>query len=310
MSSLEHTVLEIDSDGIRIDLYISDYLGLFSRSQVKARVEKVTLNAKEVKISKKVHTGDTLSISYSDVQPISLEPEKMELTVLFENEHILVIDKPQGLVVHPGNGNWSGTLLNGVLWHCKELQKNFPDPSVRPGIVHRLDKETSGVIIVAKNPLAHEFVSNQFRKRRVKKKYIAIVKGMPPEQEGIIETFIERDSHNRKRFTTTKSRGKMATTYYKLIRGFAGYSLILLLPKTGRTHQLRVHMKSINCPILGDELYGRKDQNFPHTRLLLHAASIVFRVPFEKKKTKFKTEVPKRFKTALKEIRMLSQSAH
>jgi 23S rRNA pseudouridine1911/1915/1917 synthase len=308
MNSLDHTVEEADSGGIRIDRYISDVLRLFSRSQVKIRVKKVVVNDKEVKISKKLRSGDRLSIFYSDPPPVDLIPEKMDLTILFEDEQILVMDKPQGVVVHPGSGNRTGTLINGIIWYCEEIKNNFSDMPIRPGIVHRLDKETSGLILVAKNPRALEFIGNQFRKRKVKKVYAAIVKGTPPEQEGIIETFIARDPHHRRRFMCTKRRGKKAITSYTLKRELGGYSLVALKPSTGRTHQLRVHMKYINCPIVGDELYGRSDQHFPSMRMMLHAYSIALKIPFEKKITRFKSPLPERFRKAILEIKKLMLS--
>jgi 23S rRNA pseudouridine1911/1915/1917 synthase len=303
MNCIHHTVEEIDPLGMRIDRYISDVLKLFSRSQVKTRVDKLLLNNKEIKISKKIQQGDNLVIYYSDPPPLDLVPEKMDLTIVFEDKNTIVIDKPQGLVVHPGTGNRTGTLLNGVLDHCHELIDNFSDTSLRPGIVHRLDKDTSGIIVVAKNPEAHEFLSNQFRKRRVKKIYIAIVKGSPPEQEGVIETLIERDFMQRKRFMCSTKHGKKAVTFYRLLKSYDNYSIMLLAPKTGRTHQLRVHMKHLNCPIVGDPIYGRKDHHFPEASLMLHAVSIRLSIPFEKKRTKFKSPVPLRFKLIVKALK-------
>ncbi len=303
MSSLEHTVTETDASGMRIDVYISDVLRLFTRSQVKVRVDKILVNDKEAKISRKLNSGDKIEVFYSNPPPVDLLPEKMDLSIIHEDDRILVIDKPQGLVVHPGSGNMSGTLLNGVIHHCKDLLANFEGTPIRPGIVHRLDKETSGLIIVAKNPEALEYMSNQFRKRRVRKVYVAIVKGKPPEQEGTIETFIERDPRHRKRYACSRTRGKKAITTYTLKRDYGDYSLVVLKPSTGRTHQLRVHMRHINCPIVGDDLYGRKDQLFPNARLMLHAYSIALRIPFEKKRRKFRSAIPGRFKEVIRELR-------
>jgi 23S rRNA pseudouridine1911/1915/1917 synthase len=291
---------------MRVDSYISDVLGVLTRSQLKSRVEKVLINGREVKLARRIHSGDELSLSYNDPLPSLLVPEKMELRILFENENSLALDKPQGIVVHPGSGNRTGTLLNGIVWYCREVQKSFPDDSLRPGIVHRLDKETSGVVVVAKNPEAYEFLCNQFRKRRVKKKYIAIVKGKPPAQEGRIETFIARDPRNRKRFTCSNTKGKKAITTYELVRTYDGYSLLRLFPLTGRTHQLRVHMKRAGCPILGDDVYGRKDRRFPEVRLLLHAITITLTMPFEKTERSFRAPLPERFREVIREIRTSS----
>jgi 23S rRNA pseudouridine1911/1915/1917 synthase len=306
MNCINHRVEEIDSEGIRIDQYISDKIIHCTRSQVKSRVKKALVNEKEVKLSKKVHTGDLIEVSYEDPPPLDLIPEKMDLAVIFENDRIIALDKPQGIVVHPGSGNITHTLLNGIIWYCKEIEKNFPDSPLRPGIVHRLDKETSGVILVAKNPESLEFLGNQFRKRRVNKKYLAIVKGTLPEQEGIIDTLMQRDPRNRKRFIASTGKGKRAITQYRLVRAYGGYSLVLLKPQTGRTHQLRVHMKHINCPILGDDLYFRQDPHFPDARLMLHAFSISFRIPFEREKTTLKSPIPGRFRSTLRKLRLIS----
>jgi 23S rRNA pseudouridine1911/1915/1917 synthase len=292
---IECVVDRSEHTGMRVDVYISEILGLCSRSQIKGRITSVIIDGKETKLSRKVKLGDRFEIRYADPPPLDLVPEKMNLVVLFENAHVIVIDKPQGLVVHPGSGNWSGTLLNGILHHCEELKENFSGSPVRPGIVHRLDKETSGVIIVAKDPETHEFLSNQFRKRRVRKTYAAIVKGTPPEPEATIETFIERDSKQRKRFTCSEKHGKHAVTDYRLVRFFPGYSLVRLRPRTGRTHQLRVHMVRIACPILGDPLYSRKDRRFPEATLMLHAYSLSIKIPGEKKKRRFVSRLPDRF---------------
>ena len=221
-----------------------------------------------------------------------------------------MIDKPQGLVVHPGSGNRSGTLVNAVLFHSRQLAEGFPPEDPRPGIVHRLDKETSGVIIVAKSPAAHHFLAGQFQERTVRKRYIAVVQGRLPSDNGRIETRLARDPRDRKRFACVLSGGKLAVTRYRVLRTFAAgrdvYTYVLLAPRTGRTHQLRLHMRHVGCPILGDSLYGRHDARFPGASLSLHARSLAIRLPGENTTRMFSAPVPPRFRSLLTELQSFS----
>jgi 23S rRNA pseudouridine1911/1915/1917 synthase len=196
------------------------------------------------------------------------------------------VNKAQGMVVHPGAGNHSGTLANALLGRRlkqgrgpEEARGHGPFPDKRLGIVHRLDKDTSGVIIAAYDDEALAFLSGQFKERRAKKIYAAIVKGTPPGPQGKIDTRIARDSRDRKRFAVSPDRGRIALTQYKLIGEFDGYSLLLIKPRTGRTHQIRVHLSYLGCPILGDPVYGRRDTRYPDATLMLHAKSLSIAVP-------------------------------
>ena len=286
--------------GTRLDSYIADTLGLFTRSQAKRRIRKLLVNGRPAKLSKRIQPGDLLELEYSEAPSTELLPEDIPLTILFEDANVLVIDKPQGLVVHPAVGNWTGTLVNALLYHCARLMERFPEERARPGIVHRLDKDTSGLIITAKSSESREFLARQFRLRRVGKQYIAIVRGEPPEERGRIESLIARDRRNRKRFRVVRTggRGKKAITLYRVLKRKSGHTLLSLRPRTGRTHQLRVQLASLGCPIVGDALYGGLAAygGRPAVPLLLHAYRLRLRLPGEKEPRTFRAPLPARFK--------------
>jgi 23S rRNA pseudouridine1911/1915/1917 synthase len=269
---------------LRLDRYIAEYLRLLSRSQIKAKKLRAVVNGKEVKVSRLIKSGDLLELRWPDPEPETLLPEDIPLDIIYEDARLVVVNKVQGMVVHPGAGNHSGTLANALLG--RRLKRNGERAETREpfldrrlGIVHRLDKDTSGVIIAAYNDETLAFLSAQFRERRTRKIYAAIVKGSPPAPRGRVDTRIARDSRDRKRFTVSKDRGRIALTQYKLVKELGEYSLLLLKPRTGRTHQLRVHLKYLGCPILGDPVYGRGDPRFPDATLMLHAKSLSIAMP-------------------------------
>lgn len=292
---LETRIEDPGLSGVRIDRYIADHLGLFSRSQVKSRVCKVMINGKDTRLGKRIKIGDVLTLYYAEAPPLDVQPENIPLDIVFEDDQVIVVNKPQGMVVHPGSGNPTGTLVNALLFHCSELKRTFEEEPVRPGIVHRLDRDTSGVIIAAKSAAAHQFLTSQFRTGTVRKLYIAVVKKSPPESRGKIETGIVRDLRDRKRFRCTPAGGKKSVTLYRVINSYAGYTLVALRPKTGRTHQLRVHMLSIGCPILGDPVYAGKDNHYPHATLMLHALSLSIRLSGDEEPRTFRAPIPERF---------------
>jgi 23S rRNA pseudouridine1911/1915/1917 synthase len=283
----------------RVDTYVAEHAKLFSRSQFKRRVVSLLVNGKAVKPSKHLHRGDTLEIVFNDEPQLKVEAESIALDVLFEDANVLVVNKAQGMVVHPASGNWSGTLVNAIIGHCSAIKNSFAPGEARPGIVHRLDKDTSGVIITAKNPESREFLSQQFRKRRVGKRYVAVVQGEPPRSKDRIDTWIGRDPHNRKRFTSLVSdnTGKRAVTDYRAIRKFGSYTLVSLRPRTGRTHQLRVHMAHLGCPIVGDRLYGWKARGASARTLMLHAHTLRLLIPGEQLPRTFRAPLPDRFRS-------------
>jgi len=309
VSSLKHAEARIDDpawEGIRLDAFVSECLGLFSRSQAKARIVEARVNEKPVRIAKKLKSGDLVAVDYRDAPPPDVTPQDIPLAIVFENDEVIVIDKPQGMVVHPGSGNPSGTLVNALLFHCAGLQSSFGGEDPRPGIVHRLDKETSGVIIAAKNARAHESLSLQFKTRKARKLYLALLIGSPQADQGRIETRIIRDPNHRKQFICAKAGGRIAITDYRILRRFGGHALAALSPRTGRTHQLRAHMRHMGTPILGDPIYARKDPLFPDATLMLHAKRLEIAIPGEDLPRRFVAPLPERFKTALIRLQSLS----
>jgi len=290
---------------VRLDRYVSENLRLLSRSQIKVRNLTAIVNGKEVKLSRSVKQGDSINLSWDDALPLNIIPQDIPLDIIYEDNNCIVVNKVQGMVVHPGAGNRQGTFANAL--YFRRLNKfggaippDVPN-QVRPGIVHRLDKDTSGIIIAAYNDEAHVFLAEQFKTRKTRKNYIAIVKGRPSELKGRIETFITRDPKDRKKFAVSQN-GKNAITYYKVIKSWGTYSLLLLRLKTGRTHQLRVHMRHIGHPILGDPIYGSSDNLFPETTLMLHSKSLALILPGETGEKVFSSPVPQRFEEVMEKL--------
>ena len=295
----------------RLDTYVSKNLESFSRSRLKNGVEKILLNDKIAKLSAKVNNGDKIFIQWQDPIPEALIPENIPLEILYEDENVTVVNKKQGMVTHPACGNWSGTLVHALLYHWGITESKLDEKAGnhRRGIVHRLDKDTSGIIICAKNFNSEEWLQNQFKDRRVKKEYIAIVKGVPKEKSGSVKINMIRDSKNRKKFTTTddSSKGKFSHTVYRCIATYGNYSLMKLKLKTGRTHQIRVHMKYLGCPILGDPIYGTKDTLFDSATLMLHSKTLGIRLPQNEDFTTFDSSVPILFKKVMQKLHKMYQ---
>jgi 23S rRNA pseudouridine1911/1915/1917 synthase len=286
--------------GTRIDKYLAGLDGLCTRSQLKTALRRVAQNGKAVKVSKTVRPGDILEIEFAPPEPPRYAAQEIALDILYEDARVIALNKPRGMVVHPGNGVAGGTLVQGLLYHVRGLAQSFPGEPLRPGIVHRLDKDTSGVVVAAKDPEALEYLANQFRGRSVKKRYLAIVRGRLPEMRGIIAGHIRRDPRRRRRFVHARAGGKPAETRYRVLAERGGYSLVGLAPKTGRTHQLRVHMKALGCPILGDPLYGRRDEHLPGVPLMLHARRLSLVLPGEETPRTFKAPLPEDFSHTLR----------
>ena len=307
MKSSRYKIFSVDKDNIRIDIFLSSKIEGFSRSKIKKLIVdgKVLIDNQTVKPSLILNQGQKISCDLEIQEKENvLEPQKIEFDIIFEDNHFIVINKPAGLVVHPGNGNHSNTLANGLLFYLKDISTLDP---FRPGIVHRLDKDTSGIIITAKNESALQSLSKLFEKRKVEKEYKAMVWGFP-EDKGVIKNYIQRDVRNKTAFRVSNTTGREAITNYEVIENFGPLSLVSLYPSTGRTHQLRVHMKSIGHSIFSDEKYSGGNKNIKsfHTkyssilrrcfkiarRQMLHASSIKFIHPFTCKKLKFKTNLP------------------
>ncbi|MCQ2604011.1 MAG: RluA family pseudouridine synthase [Spirochaetia bacterium] len=302
MQKLILTVEDLESSR-RADCYIAENSDL-TRSRLKADGCTVRINGTEAKLSKNVCNGDEITVEIPDPRNMDeIVSEPMDLDIIYEDDNVIVLNKQQGVVVHPAAGNFTGTLVNGLLYHSHELEEEFEEDTVRPGIVHRLDKDTSGVLIVAKNAAAHEFLSRQFRDRVTCKTYVAIVRGKLPSRHDMIETYLTRDRQNRKKFTVPSGeKGKFASTEYTVIKEFDRYTYCSLQPHTGRTHQLRVHMQYLNVPILGDPLYSRKDSRFPDAALMLHARRLEIFIPGVEEKQVFEAPVPQRFLDILSEL--------
>ena len=281
-NAIEKHEFIVSQTSIRLDQFLTKQLPNYSRSKIQQFIKlgQVTINGEISKPSFVLQGDEIVECTFQQASQESLiEPEQMDLDILFEDEHLVVVNKPAGLVVHPGSGNWSGTLLNGLKYHFHTLSRT---DSKRPGIVHRLDKETSGVILIAKTDRAHDHISHQFSDRSVKKEYIALAWGKM-DKVGIIKGEINRHPRDRQIFKVVKSDGRDALTYYELLENLAPLSLVKLTPKTGRTHQLRVHLKYIGHPIFQDQAYGAslklaRSFHVKYTQLLNRLGKIINRV--------------------------------
>jgi 23S rRNA pseudouridine1911/1915/1917 synthase len=331
LGSARHWCSVVEGAGCaRVDGYIARAAaGILSRSQLKARGAIIRVNGKPVKPSRSLASGDRVEVDWIDEPSPGIEPEDIPLSVLYEDERAIVVDKAQGMVTHPGNGNRRGTLANALLGRllgaggappvAAELDAlvpglktpDFQAPGFRAGIVHRLDKDTSGVMIAAKDAQTQAFLAAQFKDRLVRKEYLAITRGIPSPREGRISDRLGRDRRDRKRFAQVESGGKIAVTDYRVIEAWEptaadrGYALVALRPKTGRTHQLRVHLALLGTPILGDPIYGARDPRFPSATLMLHAFRLKISLPGEVAPRLFRAPVPERFKI---QARALGQS--
>lgn len=287
--------------GLRIDKILSARFPHFSRSyfQYLLNAGYVLLNGQPVKKRASPLPKDEIEVYFEITPELTLEPEPMAFQILFEDEHFLVVNKPAGLVVHPAPGHWNGTFVNGLLAHCKHLEASG-DP-LRPGIVHRLDKETSGVLLAAKTKEAHQKASDLFASRQMEKVYLAICCGRPPS--GVINAPIGRHPVHRKEMTV-KPDGKEAVSHVQVAAFNHQLSLALIRPKTGRTHQIRVHLKHVGHPILGDTVYGsaRMNQSLAPPRLLLHAYQLSFTHPFTNEAIKLSAPLPDDMKHWVKNL--------
>jgi 23S rRNA pseudouridine1911/1915/1917 synthase len=317
MPSFSDTVEYPLPSGLRLDRYIAERLKILTRSQIKARKLEARLNGRAVKISHVLKGGEKMELSWLESESSFLFPQDIPLEVIYEDERVIVVNKAQGMVVHPGAGNSQGTLANALLYRKLKSAGRLPDflpddyftcgpAGLRPGIVHRLDKDTSGVIIAAWDDEALAFLSEQFKERKARKTYAALVQGCPRDNEGCIEKRIARSRRDRKAFTVSDTEGRKSLTYFKVVRSYGKYSLLLLRPKTGRTHQIRVHLKYLGNPVLGDPVYGLRDSVFPASTLMLHAKRLTLVLPpcghKPSRKDTFKTPLPERFRQIIRAL--------
>ena len=291
----------VEQPGIRLDKFVSENCPGLSRSQAQKLIDDglVTVGGLMEKTSYKIEIGEKIEIAIPPPAPTGLLPEAIPIKIIYEDDDLLVIDKPAGLTVHPAPGHPSHTLVNAVLSHLSKIEDE--NDVVRPGIVHRLDKDTSGVMLVAKNNVTLTNLSDQFKSRSIKKVYITLVKGIIKPEKGVIDAPIGRDSGDRKKMAVNgESRGRQARTNYRVLRYVGKNSLLEINPETGRTHQIRVHLAAIGYPVFGDITYGKKSAFL--NRQFLHAHRIGFYLPSSGKFVEFESPLPEDLQKALKEL--------
>jgi len=273
---------------MRLDRYLTQVLPQFSRAYLQKLIGQgyILVNGQRAKANQRLSKGDRITV---ELPPLPVHPlaEPIPLTIIYEDEGILVIDKPAGLTVHPAPGHPSHTLVNAVLAHCPGLAMS--NELMRPGIVHRLDKDTSGLIVIAKNDFAREYLAAQFKSRTVTKGYLVLIRGRLSPEQGIIEAPIGRDPHNRRKMAIVEA-GKEASTQYQVRKYLDSYTLVEVTPLTGRTHQIRVHLSAIGCPVVGDPIYGIKAAYL--SRQFIHAYRLGFHLPSTKQYQEFTSPLP------------------
>ena len=307
MSNLILSVEE-DQEGLRIDKFLSEASDTLSRSYIQKLIQdgNLTVNLKPVKSNYKVKNDDQIVLIVPENMQPEIVAENIPLDIVYEDRDLLVVNKPKGMVVHPAAGHYSGTLVNALMYHCTDL--SGINGVLRPGIVHRIDKDTSGLLVCAKNDFAHSFLSDQLKVHSITRVYEAIACGTFKESSGTVNAPIGRSVNDRKLMAINEKNGKNAVTHYEVIRSFSKYSHISCRLETGRTHQIRVHMKSINHPLLGDTIYGGKLSEFklngqPLEGQTLHAKVLGFIHPRTNEYMEFTSELPDYFKTLLETLR-------
>ena len=289
----------------RLDKFLAAGLPEFSRSRLQDLIREgfVTVGGSVVQKTGKVLESETVvQVRIPPPEPSNLSPEAIPLDILFESDDLMVVNKPAGMVVHPSAGHLSGTLVNAALSHAPGMEGVGGEQ--RPGVVHRLDKDTSGLILLAKNDLAHRWLQNQFRERKAQKTYLALVDGSPPTPTGRIEAPIGRDPRVRKKMAVVvEGKGREAVSEYRAVERFSAHTLLEVHPITGRTHQIRLHLAFIGCPVAGDTIYGRRHSTLPLDRHFLHAARLTIRLRGEKEPRTFFAPLPQELEAILEQLR-------
>lgn len=293
--------LIVEDEKGRLDKYISEQISDLSRTRVKELIDddKILVNGKKEKPSYKVTSQDQIIVEIPKKEPLNLEPENLNLDIVYEDDDVIVVNKPQGMVVHPAAGHPDHTLVNGLLYHTRDLAKS-PE-GFRPGIVHRIDKDTSGLLMVAKNDKARESLEKQLAAKTNKREYLALVHGNFDTQSGVINAPIGRNPYNRKQMAVNPN-GKQAVTHFQVLEQFKDYSLVKCVLETGRTHQIRVHMKYIGHPLAGDPLYGPK-KTLKGNGQFLHAETLGFEQPSTGEWLEFSCPIPPIFQRQLDNLR-------
>lgn len=299
--SAELEAFELE-EGIRLDIGVTDVLGK-SRSFVQGLIsqECVKVNGSPKKANYKVRQGDKIEVETPTLRESTADPENIPLDILYEDEDVLVVNKRQGMVVHPAPGAWTGTLVNALLYHCHNL--SGINGVLRPGIVHRIDKDTSGILVVAKNDIAHQGLAAQLKAHTMSRKYLTLVHGLLLEPSGTVDAPIGRDPSNRKRMAVVMQNSKAAVTHYTVLERFRETTYLEVRLETGRTHQIRVHLLFVKHPVLGDPVYGTKKNPFGLSGQMLHAAHLGFEHPRSGKWMEFDAPLPKVFANLLGKLR-------
>ena len=299
---METYIVKQEEQGKRLDTYVANQNNELTRTAAQRLVEqeKILVNRKKQKVAYKVIEGDIVTVEESEAKPIELKAQEIPLDIIYEDKDIIVVNKPKGMVVHPANGNPDGTLVNAIMAICKDSLSGIGG-EIRPGIVHRLDKDTSGLLIVAKNDKAHVNMSEQIKNHEVKKTYIALVRGIVKENEATIDMPIGRSNSDRKKMTVTKN-GKNAVTHIKVLKRYDKYTLLEINIETGRTHQIRVHLSHIGYPIIGDCTYSNGKNEFGVVGQCLHAKCLEFKHPVTGKEMKLEAPLPDYFENILKKL--------
>lgn len=287
----------------RIDAYMAEKYNDISRVAIQRLIEtgKILVNGKKVKASYKVQVNDKITMEEEKAVEIELKAQDIPVEIIYEDRDIIVVNKPKGMVVHPANGNPDGTLVNAIMSICKDSLSGIGG-EIRPGIVHRLDKDTSGILIVAKNDKAHINLSEQIKEHKVKKTYIALVKGIVKENNATINMPIGRSEKDRKKMAVTK-KGKDAITHFKVLKRYDKYTLLEINIETGRTHQIRVHLSQIGYPIVGDEVYSKGKNEWNIKGQYLHAKSLDFKHPTTNENMHLEAKIPQYFEKILEELK-------
>jgi len=292
-----------EDEAKRLDIFIKEKLPELSRSRIQTLIKEnyILVNFKPSKASYKIKRGEKIKVFIPPNREIEIRPRDIPFEIIYEDEDIAVINKPSGIVVHPAPGHYEDTLVHGLILKLKNL--SGIGGKIRPGIVHRLDKDTSGIMLVAKNDFAHKKLVEAFKERLIEKNYIALVYGRLTQKKGKIETFIGRHPIARKKMAVLKE-GKLAITFYEVLETFNKASLVLAKPVTGRTHQIRVQFSYIGHPILGDPIYGGLKHDLPKPpRLMLHAYEIVFKHPRTNEEMKFRAPIPEEFQNYIEKLK-------
>ncbi|MGR3763790.1 RluA family pseudouridine synthase [Rossellomorea sp. NS-SX7] len=300
MEVIQH-IIQQNEQGERIDKIVSGLNNEWSRSQVQQWIKEghITVNDEKVKPNFKCPLESRITVTIPEPEELDVEPENLHLDITYEDSDVIVVNKPKGMVVHPAPGHYSGTMVNGLMYHCNDL--SGINGVLRPGIVHRIDKDTSGLLMVAKNDLAHEHLVNQLVEKTVTRKYTAIVHGLIPHEYGTIDAPIGRDPKDRQSMAVVDN-GKNAVTHFKVLERFKDFTLVQCELETGRTHQIRVHMKYIGYPLAGDPKYGpRKTLNIDGQAL--HAGVLGFNHPRTNEYMEFQAELPNEFKELLTQLK-------